>query len=267
MERLLLLSLRSIGCPAELRINDIPVARTPAAGGSVNLPVHEYLLSGANQLTLLLDPPAGVAMVAGAAPPRLAPQALGAQARLLLPRIGHAGSEHSARTLAELSLALPEGELYQPPLAAQRSTELPISFPRWRWLDLPPAGDPQAVQPLVAAFVQGLAVSLAKGDPEPFLQGARLRFEELAVAYQKPVAELTARWRARIQMLYATKALRMVLPALPEVQLRPCAGGRLLECVDATGQPILRTEAAADGSSHAWPVRVGVVEGHCHVMR
>lgn len=263
MERLLLLRLRSVGCAAEARINDIPVARTPASGGQVNVPVHEYLLSGTNQLTLLLDPGAPGLPAA----PRLAAQPLAAHAGLLLPRIGQPGSPLSARTLAELELAVPEGEIYTAPLAAQRSTELPISFPRWRWLDLPPVADAAAVQPLVAAFVQGLAVSLAKGDPEPFLQAARLRFEELAVAYQKPVAELAARWRARIQMLYATKAVRMVLPAPTELHLRPCAGGRLLECMDAAGQPILRTEAAPDGSSHAWPLRVGVVEGHCHVMR
>lgn len=267
MERLLLLRLRAIGCAAEVRLNDIPVARTPATGGSLSVPVHEYLLSGTNHLALLLDPPPEGAAIA----PRLAaPGGLAAQARLLLPRIGHVGSELSARTLAELSLALPEGEIYQPPLAAQRSTELPISFPRWRWLDLPPLGtavDVAAVQPLVASFVQGLAIALAKGDPEPFIQGARLRFEELAVAYQKPVTELASRWRARIQMLFATKSLRMVLPALADVQLRPCAGGRLLDCVDASGQPILRTEPAPDGSRHAWPLRVGVVEGHCHVMR
>lgn len=264
MERLLLLRLQSLGCAAELRLNDIPVARTPPAGGSLSLPVHEYLLSGTNHLALLLDPPPeGVAVA-----PRLgAPGGLAAQARLLLPRIGHVGSELTARTLAELSVALPEGEIYQPPLVVQRSAELPISFPRWRWLDLPPVADVAAVQPLVAGFVQGLAIALAKGDPEPFVHGARLRFEELAVAYQKPAAELAARWRARIQMLFATKALRMVLPALADMQLRPCAGGRLLDCVDAAGQPILRTEPAPDGSRHAWPLRVGVVEGHCHVMR
>ncbi|MEF7614132.1 hypothetical protein V4F39_09455 [Aquincola sp. MAHUQ-54] len=263
MERLLLLRLHSAGCAAEARINDIPVARTPAGGGTMNVPVHEYLLAGTNLLTLSIEPvPAGAP-----AAPRLAAQPLAARARLLLPRIGQVGSELSARTLAELELALPEGELYTPPLTAQRSTELPISFPRWRWLDLPPAGDPAAVQPLVAGFVQGLAVALARGDADAFVQAARLRFEELAIAYQKPAAELAARWRARIQMLHATKALRMVLPALPDVQLRPCAGGRLLECVDAAGRPILRTETGPDGSSHAWPVRVGVVEGHCHVMR
>jgi hypothetical protein len=68
-------------------------------------------------------------------------------------------------------------------------------------------------------------------------------------------------------MLHATKALKPVLPAPAEVLLRPCAGGRLLECLSATGEPVLRTEPAADGTRHAWPIRVAVVEGRTHIVR
>ena len=102
MERLLILRLRSTGCAAEARLNDIPVARTPAAGGMVSMPVHEYLLEGVNQLTLVLDPPP-----MGTNPaPRLLQAPIGASLRLLLPRVGHLGSESTARTLAELDHAL-----------------------------------------------------------------------------------------------------------------------------------------------------------------
>lgn len=263
MERLLLLRLRSSGCAAEASINDIVVARTLAAGGEVSVPVHEVLLEGDNDLTLVLDP-----TPPGAAPaPRMLDAPIAAGLRLLLPRVGQVGSESSARTLAGLDHGVAAGEIHQPPAAVHRSVALPIRFPRWRWLDLPVIADPVAAQPVVARFVQGLAIALAKGDADAFVQAARLRFEELALAYQQSVADLVARWRSRIQLLYATQALKIVLPALPEVVLRPCAGGRMVECVSSSGEPILRTEPGADGSTHAWPIRVAVIDGQCHVVR
>lgn len=263
MERLLLLRLRSVGCAAEARINDIAVARTPPAGGEVSVPVHEVLLEGGNDLTLVLDP-----TLPGAVPaPRLLDAPIAAGLRLLLPRVGHAGSESSARTLAELDHAVAAGEVHQPPCAVQRSVALPLKFPRWRWLDLPVIADPAAAQPVVARFAQGLAIALAKGDADAFVQAARLRFEELALAYQGEVADLVGRWRSRIQLLHATQALKIVLPALADVVLLPCAGGRMVECVSPAGEPILRTEAAADGSTHAWPIRVAVIDGRCHIVR
>jgi hypothetical protein len=263
MERLLMLRLRASGCAAEARLNDIAVARTAAAGGDVSVPVHEFLLEGENHLALVLDPPPPGATAA----PRLLDAPIVAGVRLLLPRVGHVGSEATARSLAELELAVPAGEVHQPPNSAYRAIELPIKFPRWRWLDLPLIEDPAAEQALVASFVQALAIALARGDADAFVQAARLRFEELALAYQQQPADLVARWRSRIQLLFATKALKMVLPALSEVVLLPCAGGRMVECVSPSGEPILRTQPAADGSRQAWPIRVAVIDGRCHVVR
>lgn len=262
MERLLLLRLRSSGCAAEALINDIAVARTPPAGGEISVPIHEYVLEGGNRVGLTLDPlPPGAE-----AKPRLLGAPMIGAVRLLLPRVGSVGSESSARTLVELDHAMPAGEIVHAPITAERAVELPIRFPRWRWLDLPTI-DAQAQQPVVARFVQGLAITLARGDADAFVQAARLRFEELAVAYQQNVADVVARWRSRIQLLHATKALQIVLPGLADVVLLPCAGGRLVECLSPAGEPVLRTEPAADGTRHAWPIRVAVIDDHCHVMR
>jgi hypothetical protein len=263
MERLLLLRLRSVGCAAEAWLNGVPVLRTPAGGGAVSLPVHEYLLEGDNEVQLVVEP----VVPGGRRVPRLTDAPMLASLRLLLPRRGQPGSEMSARSLCEIDWAAAAGDLVLPPVTERRLVALPVKLPRWRWLDALPIDDLSAAQPLVAEFVQNIAVSLARGDPEPFLGAARVRFEDLAVAYQQTLAELATRWRSRIEMLHATKALRPVLPALTDVVLRPCAGGRLLECLAPDGQPVLRTEAAADGSSHAWPIRVAVVEGRTHIVR
>jgi len=259
MERLILLRLRAAGCAAEARVNGVPVLRLGAGGGNAALPVHEYVTEGDNSLQLVVEP--------GSSAPRLAEGTSVASLRLLLPRNGQPGSELSARGLAELDWAAADGEVIRPAVTLQQRVALPVKLPRWRWFDAPPLDDLPGVQPLVAAFVQRLAVSLAQGDPEPFLAAARVRMEDLALAYQQPVAELAARWRSRIEMLAATKALKPVLPALADVRLLPCAGGRLLEPLLADGEAALRTEAAADGTRHLWPIRIAVVEGQCHIVR
>ena len=263
MERLLLLRLASVGCAAEARLNDFPLGHTPDAGGVLLLPVHEYMLEGANELALVIDPAAPGARP----PPRIAAVDSAAAVQLLLPRVGAVGSAASARTLAAVEWAAAAGSIVERPVTVRRSVAIPVRFPRWRWLDAPPVAEPQAVHGLVAAFVQSLALALVRGDAEAYIAAARVRFEELALAYQKPPAELAARWRSRIQLLHAAKALLPVLAPPAELMLRPCAGGRLLECLSAAGEPALRTEPAPDGSRQAWPMRITVVDGQCHILR
>ncbi len=266
MDRLLVMRLYVQGCSAEALINDIPVGRVVPGGGGLCLPVHEYLLDGANEVSLVIDPAApGV----GGAPalPRLAEGVVGARLRLLLPRIGQVGSELQARTVAEVVWGVPDGDVFSTPQTITRSIFLPIKFPRWRWLDAPVVEDVDAQKPLIASFLQAIAVDLLRGDPEPFLTASRLRLEELAQAYQQPVADVTTKLRSRLQLLHATKALKMAMPNAAEMLLRRCANGRLIECMGSGGRPALATLPGADGVSSAWPVRIAVVNGHCHILR
>jgi hypothetical protein len=272
MERLLVLRLDSIGVTAEALLNGVPLARTaPAVGavggasaGAVTVPIHEYTLSGANDLQLVIQPPPPG--MAGAPAPLLSDGQRGASLRLLLPRIGQLAHPENARTLAQIDWAPPAGDVTEVPATLRQTVELPIAFPRWRWFDAPVVADAQALLPQAAAYLQGLALGLARGDPEPLVLAARLRFEELAQAYQRNLADDVGRLRLQVQQWHAKAPLLPTMPTSETLRLRPLAGGRLLECLTPEGQPALQS-AVAGGGRICWPVRVAVIEGRFYVIR
>ena len=266
MDRVLMLRLQSHNCAAEVQINGIAVGRVGSVGGSLCLPVHEYLLAGDNFFQMVIDPPLAGTDKVGAVS-RLAEGFVSAAMRLLLPRLGQLGSELHARTLASMDWSAAEGDVYVTSHTERCNASLPIKFPRWRWLDLPEIKDPESLKPLVTMYLQGIAIALARGEVDVFLAASRLRLEDMAVAYQQSLADVSGRLRARLQLLHATKAMKMVIPNLDELTLKLCAHGRLLECLGPLGEPALRTTTAPDGTRTSWPVRVAVVNGTCHILR
>jgi len=265
MDRLMVLRLEVQGCEAEARFNGVPLLRATPQQPVALLPVHEFTLMGANELALVVQPgPAGQA-----APPPPEPQLADGQTlaslRLLLPRMDGVAHPASARSLAQVDWAPAADTVYEAPLTLPQQVQLPTTFPRWRWLDAPPVADPAALRPLVAAFLLEIALGLARNNPEPWLLATRLRLEEQAAAYQRPLADDVARLRRHLAQLHA-QGLKMVLPAAAQLQLRPVAGGRLLDCLGADGGPALRG-SLADGTQLAWPARVAVVDGACYVLR
>jgi hypothetical protein len=267
-ERLLVLTLDVAECEAEACLNGMPVARADPGRPRIVLPVHEYTLSGANRLELVVWP--APAIPAGPAPelarePLVATGRACASARLLLPRVGNPAHESSARTLGQLEWAPAAGTSFLPPLTLRQEIQLPVSFPRWRWLDAPAIVDPQALASQARAYLQPLADGLAAGDPEPFLAAVRLRTEEVAAAYQQDPREATARLRQHLVAVHEAGHLRW-LP-VDTLVLRPVAGARLLECLSAEGRPALSTEAGDDGRILALPLRMAVVESRFYVLR
>jgi hypothetical protein len=272
MERLLVLRLEALGCSAEAWFNGVPLGRVDGQQSTVlNLPVHEYALAGANQLELVINPAPVLAEGSEAeAEPALSDGHLGARLCLLLPRMGALAHPSHARTLAALDWAPAEAEVYRSPTRLQQRFELPISFPRWRWLDAPVQSLNPSVRAGLVDHVMGLALGLAKGDAEPLIRASRLRLEELAQAYQRELGSEVARLRAQVQSHHAAQALKPVLPSLGNLKLRSVAGGRLLECLGADGLPFLRSPGrTASGAACMlhWPLRVSAIEGEFYVLR
>jgi hypothetical protein len=269
IERLLVLKLDAVDCAAEACLNGVPIARADAARPSVVVPVHEYTVAGANRLELVIwprpvappqgDPPAATSLTASGK------QA--AQVRMLLPRLGNAIDEASARTLAQVEWAPAAGLAYEAPLTLRVDVTLQVNFPRWRWLEAPVAVPTPAMQQLALGLIQQMARDLSAGNIETFVSATRLRTEELAVAYQRDAADEAARLRAYLSEQLAGARLTWV-PMEPEgFCLRSIADGRLLECLDLTGMPMLRSVANASGRSLALPLRLAAVEGRLYVLR
>ena len=265
MERLMVIKLVSQGCTAEAWLNGLPMARvTPLAPRAV-APVHEAALTGVNRLDLVVGPDSGAASAAALL--QTAPHAMAAQVHMLLPRIGSAVDETQARTLAQLEWACAAGEPLALPARRMQEADLAIRFPRWRWLDAPVVQPTPALTQQAHAFVCGLARDLARGQTDSFMMATRLRTEELALAYQRSPESETDRLRECLEQVYALSGLVWQPVALEEMQLRPLAGGRLLECLGGDGRAALTTMPDKTGNTLALPLRLSVVEGRFYVLR
>ncbi len=261
MDRLMCMQVQSSGPAVEVAINGLPVLRLPQGAPPRCLPVHEYLLAGSNRITLQVGPqPIGLESLP--AEPRLAESGQAVQLRLLLLRQGHTPEAAGARELARLDWTAAEGESWTAPALLQQTVELPVAFPRWRWLDAPVMTPSPALTALVLSWLQRLAYDLSKGRPEGLLSSSRLRLEELTLAYQWPAGYAADRLKAELQTLFESGALaELQAPKANALVLRAVAGGRLLDCVNALGEPTLQLPTAT------WPLRVAVVEGNVYVLR
>jgi len=272
MERLLTLKLDAIGCEAEALLNGIPIARADAARPHALVPIHEYTLAGTNRLELVAWPHPPTAKPEELPPPLrlVANGQTSASLRILLPRIGTVVDEANARTLAELHWAPPAGQGYTAPVTLHEDVQIPASFPRWRWLDAPPlaagAAATAALRAQAVALIEQFHAALSSGEITPYLTATRFRTEELALAYQRPAEEATARLRTLFEDLHAAGRAWQAVDAEALV-LRPLAGGRLHELLGSDGQPALRTEPDEQGHVHALPLRVAAVEGRLYVLR
>jgi hypothetical protein len=268
MDRLLMLRLAATGCAAEVELNGMPVAAVGPAGGQACVPVHEYTLTGLNRLALVVEPPPWTQPPGQPPMPRIAASPISVTAELVLLRQGYAVADAGSRPLASVEWALDAGHGFEAPTRVTKEVELPIRFARWRWLDAPPIALSPALRRQLLEFVQGLSASLGRGDPEPLLDAARLRFDEVSQAYQRTPAAEVQRFRDRLQALYVANALTMAAPTAETLVLRPVDKGQIVECLTPLGGPALRTaNPPTCAFQPAWPLRVAVVEGRVYVLR
>jgi hypothetical protein len=181
--------------------------------------------------------------------------------------MGAAIDEAQSRTLARLEWACAAGDALSFPTRVAQDVELPLRFPRWRWLDAPVVQPTPALLQQAHAFVSGLARDLARGQTESFMTAVRLRTEELAVAYQRSAESETSRLREWFEQMYASSSLVWQSLMPDEMQLRRVAGGRLLECVRGDGGAALTTMPDKTATIVSMPLRLSLVEGRFYVLR
>jgi hypothetical protein len=272
MDRLMCLHVQTSGEPVEVHVNGVPVLALPPGAGSQSVTVHEYLQNGSNRISLVVAPlPVAQAVAAPNAPaqPRMASRPAQARARLVLLRQGKSLADEAVRVLAEVNWAVEEGASFEAPTAVHQDLELPVGFPRWRWLDAPVLNPGPQDRNTVLALVQRIAFDLSRGNPESWLTACRLKLEEVDQAYQRAAGHGAAALRDQVQQLWQAGVLATLQPPTAEtLLLRVVAGGRLLECLNPIGAPVLSTlNDEASLANIAWPLRLTLIEGNVYVLR
>ncbi len=272
MDRLMCLHVQTSGEPVEVHVNGLPVLALPAGAGSQSVTVHEYLQNGSNRISLVVaPPPIAQAVAAPSVPPqpRIASRPAQARARLVLLRQGKSLADEAVRVLAEVNWAVEEGASFEVPSTQHQDLELPVGFPRWRWLDAPVLNPGPQDRHTVLAAVQRIAFDLARGNPDSLLAACRLKLEEVDQAYQRTAGHGAAAVRAQVQQLWQAGAFATLQPPTAEtLLLRIVAGGRLLECLNPLGAPVLSSlnDDMAPGNV-ALPLRLTLIEGKVYVLR
>lgn len=172
MDRLMCLHVQTSGEPVEVHVNGVPVLGLPAGVGSQSVTVHELLQNGSNRISLVVAPPPiaqAVAAPNAPAQPRMASRPAQARARLVLLRQGKSLADEAVRVLAEVHWAVEEGNAFEAPATVHQDLELPVAFPRWRWLDAPLLNPGPPDRQTVLALLQRIAFDLSRGNPDTLL--------------------------------------------------------------------------------------------------
>ncbi len=262
------------GCTAELYLNGIPLRRCASpASPSASIPVHEYLVPGANALEVVVEPgptPSAARTTRTAAPPAGA----SVTARLVQREAQSFGDGLDGEELAALAWNGPANEAVEFPLALHVEKDLGPRAGRWAWQDAPALVLDDATRAEIAAVVATVADAFESGRPAKAVDLLEVRFAEHARAYpdhdpRTPRSELSSSVRRAANEGWSVRALDAAAH-----DFRLCAGGRLVEIVDEDWAPSLRfapggtvADEPVDEEEIPVPMLLGRIDGRLCVVR
>jgi hypothetical protein len=286
------LEVRAKGCLAEFFLNDVPLVRRGEGdgrelGANAAFPVNQYLHAGANEVTIVVHPgptPGTAAGLGGVRAQRITlpePEVQGeageahsnpdpevcARATLArTPRGGVAGG-HDTETLLKVSYEGRDDGRPEPfPRVHSGAVELeglPAEWP-WEQAQRHVAVD-DAMRQEIRALLTTLHASLGAGDVEPFIELSRPRLEDIAGAYGASPLDKVEELR---QMAAADAAQPdfALEPLAPELDLRICGEGRLVEVLTPQWRAPLREVPRAEGAG-SYVMLVAKVDGSWRIVR
>lgn len=262
MERLLLLHLDVKASSAQVLLNGVPVAYVGEHGGRFCLPVHEYAQVGDNEVSVRVGPEQAPTPVVGTGESAV-------RVLLALCTQGQSPLDPNARILAKLEWVSTPRERHNWPHCFSQNVDLPVAFPRWRWLEAPVVPLTDAVRLQALVLMQQKALDLQVGAADSLVALCRLRTEELGVAYQREPQAIEQGFRLKIQQLFEQGRLKIQPATSSGLVLKPIANGRLVECLAGDGLPILRTipDISSAQQQVFWPMRLGYVNGQFYGLR
>lgn len=260
------LDLTSRLVPIEAWLNDIPVWRMDGrTQGFFSLAAHSFLCEGDNTIELIICPGSSPRKVRQ--PPSIPPpRASSCSARLAKYRPGDRLGQDGS-TVSQVEWSYEQTSDVSFPSSRKVSFSLSSMFGKWAWesaqkLDL--QRDSKMIHDTLAEIYRLFRL----GDGQQLLERyCDIYFKEEATAYPARSEEQMKHMFVR-QVSANTMADVNVLPINPDDwDLRLCANGRLIECVDKKWQPLLRADRPPDMGEFSLPIFLGLYEGRFQILR
>lgn len=269
MQTVIFAQLEAHDCNAELYINGIAALRiTPRQVPIANAAVEQYLISGPNRITLIVEP--------GPSPSRartvhqeFTGQPMRATGRLIRFPEGVPGFVEYGELLAAAPFAGSQdaGLPRKFPVEVSAAVDLGPAHGRWAWQDAPPLKLDQALIAQVGVLFAQLESAIRSNDIERFWQLTELKLQDMLRAYPALTKELI---RADLELLFAhvLTGKDPVLPRAPSRHdFRLLAGDRLLQLVDDDFTASFKLRDPDDGGALAYPLIVAKINGQLRLVR
>lgn len=236
------LNIQSRACTAAIRLNDAPMFTVVREQDQRGMPtISEWVIDGENLLEVhLLE--------------------IGDEARI---RVALCQAElgdvpEPGRELQLIVIEWPplpiEVELPELPLVVSEVGIATHPWGPWSWEDAPPfAIDPRATTAVID-YVRALHATLAGGSVDALIGQSRIKFDEVAPAYELSAADAELRIRQAWAGLTGHGDWAMAAFDEGDLELRLHCGGRIVEPVTMNGAPVLRQAVAIDQESWSLPI-------------
>lgn len=257
MDRTLLLRASVHGQDAVLNLNGMVLSKLHA-GRELLLPIHEYVQSGENRIQVTVLPSADHALVS---------RDCGATVSVELQKDRGPDVLVQPHVLFELNASFQRGQRVIKNRLLDSTLDLPVSFPRWRYLDILPSAGGVNDSVLIEDFLLNLLALFKSVNASALLPFFSIRNRELASAYGLDPQQVHADFAAHVKQL-CTHAEFLESTLDPQWWNVHCIRQSPVHALlGKNHEPLLQWKCSLTGAILQLPMHVAVLGGEVFVLR
>ncbi|MCQ8895460.1 hypothetical protein NQT62_03275 [Limnobacter humi] len=256
MDKLLCLMLEPLDQRVELQLNGVVVGSVPA-GSPYSRPIHEFVRAGENRLCITV--PSNHQHRLG--------RPLELNCRLVLNK--HRGDQHwvEPEVLYEFTTNRAMGERLDRQRALDVAFDLPVRFPVWDFLNVPPPLVLDNLQDRLEDFLFRWIAAWDARDLDFLLPRYTRRNRELSLAYGQDHSSQQHQFGVHLQTLMSTHALDDAAREPTQWVFQSQRKSALHRVCNAQGDDLLRFVSTAGDGTWVWPHHLAVLPDDVYILR
>ncbi|HEY1059956.1 MAG TPA: hypothetical protein VGE55_14615 [Limnobacter sp.] len=256
MDKLLCLVLEPVDQRVEIRLNGLTVGAVPA-GQPFAKPIHEFVCAGENRLRITVPNN----------PTQRLNKALQLRCRLVLHK--HRGDQTwvEPEALHEFAVSLACGERLERQRVLDAAFDLPVRFPVWDFLNVPPPLTTEHLQVRLEDFLLRWIAAWDARDLNALFPLYTRRNRELSLAYGQDHSTHQHAFGHHLQVLMEGHVLDETIRNPAQWVFQPQRRSALHRLCNAAGDDLLRFQSANGEGVWVWPHHLAVLPDNIYILR